>query len=90
VLRAMRRVRGTALDPFGYAEVRRVERRLIDDYVKTIDELLPLLADSYDLAVELARLPERVRGYEHVKLNNVKEYEQQRDDLLASVRATGG
>jgi indolepyruvate ferredoxin oxidoreductase len=90
VLRAMRRVRGTALDPFGYAEVRRVERRLIDDYVKTIDELLPLLADSYDLTLELARLPERVRGYEHVKLNNVKEYERQRDDLLASVRATGG
>jgi indolepyruvate ferredoxin oxidoreductase len=87
-LRAVRGLRGTKLDPFGYAEVRRVERRLISEYVDMVDGLLPDLANDYDRAVELAKLPEVVRGYEHVKLGHVAEYEARRGELLARIPTT--
>jgi indolepyruvate ferredoxin oxidoreductase len=86
-LARLKKLRGTPLDPFGYAEVRRVERRLRDDYVATLDEVLRRLdPDLLDDAVTIAELPDVVRGYEHVKLNNVTQYESQRHDLLASIR----
>jgi indolepyruvate ferredoxin oxidoreductase len=86
-LRASRRVRGTALDPFGYAHVRRVERRLIREYVNTLEELLPVLGSDYETAVAIASLPENVRGYENVKLRGVAAYEAERDELLKRTRA---
>ena len=43
-LRSMKRVRGTALDPFGRTEVRRTERRLVTEYLALVDRLLPGLA----------------------------------------------
>lgn len=76
VLYGARRLRGTALDPFGYAEVRKVERRLITDYESTIGVLLQNLSTStYETAIEIAALPDMVRGYEQVKLRTVAEYE---------------
>jgi indolepyruvate ferredoxin oxidoreductase len=90
LLRAMRRLRGTFADPFGYAEVRRVERRLIREYVLTIDGLLPALGSHYDTAVALAALPEIVRGYEHVKLRGVEAYDRQRGELLEHTHVGGG
>jgi indolepyruvate ferredoxin oxidoreductase len=86
-LRASRRVRGTALDPFGYAHVRRVERRLIREYVRTLEELLPVLGSDYETAVAIASLPEIVRGYEDVKLRGVAAYEVERNELLKRTRA---
>jgi indolepyruvate ferredoxin oxidoreductase len=87
MLRSMRRLRGTFADPFGRAEVRRVERRLIAEYVEMVDNLLPKLAGHYDTAVALAVLPEVVRGYEHVKLRGVEKYEAARTELLEELRA---
>ncbi|HUG17153.1 MAG TPA: indolepyruvate ferredoxin oxidoreductase family protein [Thermomicrobiales bacterium] len=76
-LRAMRRVRGTPLDPFGYAHLRRVERKLIADYRSRIDDELAALApDTYDRAVALAELPDMIRGYEGVKLRNIERYRE--------------
>jgi indolepyruvate ferredoxin oxidoreductase len=61
-------LRGTALDPFGKTEERRTERALIGEYRAAIDELLQgLTAEKLPLAVEIARLPEDIRGYGHVK-----------------------
>jgi indolepyruvate ferredoxin oxidoreductase len=74
-LRAMRRLRGTPLDPFGPAKVRRVERALIEEYRSVLDELVAGLdTGSHARAVEVAGLPDMVRGYEQVKLDNVSRY----------------
>ncbi len=72
VLRAGRRLRGTPFDPFGYAKVRRVERELIREYSEAVEEACETLSpDSHASAVELAELPDIVRGYEEIKLKNV-------------------
>jgi indolepyruvate ferredoxin oxidoreductase len=76
-LYAMRRLRGTRLDPFGYAEVRRVERELIADYVSRVRAATEqLTASTYDRAVALAELPDMIRGYEGIKLANVERYRE--------------
>jgi indolepyruvate ferredoxin oxidoreductase len=81
---AMRRLRGTALDPFGYTEVRRTERALIAEYRAVIDQLLAGLTEgNHALAVEIAALPDMIRGYEHIKLANVRTYHEE----LARLRA---
>ncbi|MDF3308886.1 indolepyruvate ferredoxin oxidoreductase family protein [Rhodococcus sp. T2V] len=68
-------LRGTAFDPFGYAHVRRVERKLLAHYEGVISELVAgLRTGSYDTAVAVASAPEMVRGYEEVKMRNVHLY----------------
>jgi indolepyruvate ferredoxin oxidoreductase len=82
-LRALRRVRGTPLDLFGYTEVRRVERALVVEYRQMLDGVLDdLAAQSLDRAVELAALPDLVRGYEDIKLRNVERYRERMRQLL--------
>jgi indolepyruvate ferredoxin oxidoreductase len=76
-LRAMRRLRGTPFDPFGRAEVRRVERALVAEYRELVPRLAAMAADGeVDRAVEIAALPDMVRGYEDVKLANVARYRE--------------
>jgi indolepyruvate ferredoxin oxidoreductase len=73
----MRRLRGTALDPFGYARVRRVERALVDEYRAMVERVLHGLApESHERAVRIASLPDIVRGYEDVKLGNVRRFRE--------------
>ncbi|MDP3614079.1 MAG: indolepyruvate ferredoxin oxidoreductase family protein, partial [Rubrivivax sp.] len=68
VLAKMKGLRGTALDFFGRSEERQTERALIGEYQTCIDELLKTLnADNRALAAEIARIPEEIRGYGHVK-----------------------
>ncbi len=84
-LRAMRRLRGTRLDPFGVAEVRRVERELVAEYRSLIPTLLTLDdSDDTERAVEIAGLPDMVRGYEQIKLDNVARYRARLAELLAA------
>ncbi len=79
VLRAMRPLRGTALDPFGHTAVRRTERRLAAGYETEVRAVLAAAsAQNLATAVELARLPLAIRGYEQIKLAAVARYE---DDL---------
>ena len=74
-LARMKGLRGTPLDPFGYAKVRRLERRLVSHYEGMVDTLVAgLSAESYERAVRIASLPDVVRGYEDVKLRNVATY----------------
>jgi indolepyruvate ferredoxin oxidoreductase len=77
-LTAMKRLRGTALDPFGRAAVRRVERALPGEYRALIERALAgLTRDSHERAVRAARLPDLIRGYEDIKLRNVDTYRQE-------------
>ncbi len=73
-----KKVRGTALDPFGRAEVRRVERELPGEYIAAIDRVLGSLSPTnHGDAVSIAELADLVRGYEDIKLANVEIYRAQ-------------
>jgi indolepyruvate ferredoxin oxidoreductase len=72
VLAALRGLRGTAFDFFGRTAERRMERALIEEYESLVDELLDgLTADRLALATEVARVPEKIRGFGHVKAHSV-------------------
>jgi indolepyruvate ferredoxin oxidoreductase len=72
VLAPMRRIRGRWFDPFGHTEERRLERQLARDYEALIDDVLSsLTSDKHALAVAIAKVPENIRGYGHVKLANL-------------------
>ena len=86
----MRFLRGTPFDPFGRTAERRMERRLIEEYFGTVDELLAgLSSENIALAVEIASVPELIRGYGHVKQRNLAEAESEMVVLLERWR-TGG
>ena len=86
---ALRRLRGTRLDPFGYTEVRRTERALIGEYREVVDTLLVgLTPGNHDLAVEVAALPDMVRGYEDIKLATVRAYREKLAELRAEFAAS--
>jgi indolepyruvate ferredoxin oxidoreductase len=88
LLYRMRRLRGTRLDPFGPAKVRRVERELIEEYEHTVAEAITLLTpDTHDTAAELLELPDVIRGYEEIKLRNVALYRKRADAILKRLRA---
>jgi indolepyruvate ferredoxin oxidoreductase len=81
-------LRGTALDPFGYTEERRTERALIVEYEEIVGELLAgLTAANLAVAVDLARIPEQIRGYGHVKEKHLAAARQRQAQLLAQWRA---
>ncbi|MGC1442747.1 MAG: indolepyruvate ferredoxin oxidoreductase family protein [Burkholderiaceae bacterium] len=85
-----RRLRGTALDPFGYTAERRAERGLLRQYQETLSTVIAgLTADNLALAVELAGLPEDVRGYGHVKEAAMTEYNNARNALMERWNAPG-
>jgi indolepyruvate ferredoxin oxidoreductase len=87
VLRAMRPLRGTALDPFGHTAVRRLERRLAAEYEAEVRAVLgSLTAENLAVAVDLARLPLGIRGYEQIKLDAVSRYESDLARLRPLVR----
>lgn len=86
---AMRRLRGTALDPFGRTEVRRTERALITEYREVVDDLLAGLTEgNHELALQVAALPDLVRGYERIKLANVRTYHERLAELRAAFAAS--
>ncbi len=72
LLARLKGLRGTPFDVFGYSAERRTERRLIDEYRQRIDSLLPGLdASTVALAARIARIPEEIRGYGHVKAKHL-------------------
>jgi indolepyruvate ferredoxin oxidoreductase len=87
VLARFKFLRGTALDPFGRTKERKEERRLIEDYMGTMRELAAgLTAENQSLASEIARLPERIRGYGHIKDAAIVAAKDREAALLASFR----
>ncbi|MGH8058873.1 MAG: DUF6537 domain-containing protein, partial [Candidatus Entotheonellia bacterium] len=82
LLRALRWMRRTPLDLFGFAKVRRVERALIGEYRRMIESILPHLSeDTHNLAVQMAELPDLIRGYEGIKLASVDQFRQKAQEL---------
>jgi indolepyruvate ferredoxin oxidoreductase len=80
-------LRGTPFDPFGATAHRKLERELIARYEKNLDELLTgLSAENHDLAVEIAGLPEHIRGFDTVKERSIEEVEAKERDLMAAFR----
>ena len=72
VLAKFKVLRGTPLDPFGYTAERRTERRLISEYFDLLGEIIEhLTPDNHHVAVELAAIPEKIRGFGHVKQRHI-------------------
>jgi indolepyruvate ferredoxin oxidoreductase len=87
VLARLKGLRGTSLDPFGRSEERRAERQLIADYESVVDGLLADLdGDNHELAVRIARIPESIRGFGHVKARNIAAAKANEENLLAHFR----
>ena len=87
LLAHLRFLRGTLLDIFGYTEERRTERALIGEYEALVDELLTRLdGDNHKVAVQLASLPDEIRGYGHVKSRNLAAVREKWSSLLARLR----
>ena len=87
LLAAMKGLRGSALDLFGKAAIRREERGLIGWYREMVESLLPgLNHDNHGLAVEIAALPDGIRGYESVKERMIAETKAEAVRLLEMYR----
>ena len=89
LLAGLKGLRGTPFDLFGYSHERRTERRLIDRHFALVEELCAQLSpDNHALAVQLASLPDEIRGFGHVKARNIKAAQAKEAELLAAFRAT--
>lgn len=87
LLARLKGLRGTALDIFGRTEERRTERALIGEYRASIEEVIAgLRAENHALALEIASLPEQIRGYGHVKERNLAAARSRWSELLAKWR----
>jgi indolepyruvate ferredoxin oxidoreductase len=86
-LAKLKGLRGTAFDVFGYTAERRTERKLIEEYFATIDMLLAGLDhDNHALAVEIASVPEQIRGYGHVKERHLAAALTRQEQLMQAWR----
>ena len=80
-------MRGGAFDIFGKTEERRTERALIGDYETMIGELIEgLKPESYAVALAVAKVPETIRGYGHVKAPSVAAARQEWERLMRHYR----
>ncbi|MCW5731094.1 MAG: indolepyruvate ferredoxin oxidoreductase family protein [Alphaproteobacteria bacterium] len=87
LLARLKHLRGTRLDIFGYTEERRTERRLIGEYEATMREVIGRLdGQNHGLAVQIANLPESIRGFGHVKARNLEQTKTREANLLRALR----
>jgi indolepyruvate ferredoxin oxidoreductase len=88
LLSRLRFLRGGVFDVFGYTEERRGERALIEEYKASISEVMASFTpDKHSLALEIARIPEKIKGYGHVKERHLKAAREQWNGLLHAWRA---
>ena len=88
LLKHFKVLRGTPLDIFGNTEEREMERALIGEYVASLDEVLAKLnADNHALALEIANLPDAIKGFGHVKARNVVAVRSKWDSLMEKWRS---
>ncbi len=87
LLARLKVIRGSFLDPFSYLKERREELQLISDYETSVEEIIQKLTpENYDVAVELAGIPEKIRGYGHVKEKSVEAMTARKNQLLLQLR----
>jgi indolepyruvate ferredoxin oxidoreductase len=88
LLAKLRFLRGTPLDPFGHTLERRAERQLIEDYESMLDQVLAALTPvNHHLAIGLAAIPEKIRGFGHVKQRHLVAAKADEAALLEQFRA---
>ena len=88
ILAKLKFLRGTGVDPFGRSVERRTERKLISDYEAMLNEVLARLTpENHHLAVGLAAIPEKIRGFGHVKLRHLATARADEAALLEQFRA---
>jgi indolepyruvate ferredoxin oxidoreductase len=88
LLSSLKGLRGTPLDIFGYTEERRAERALIRDYEETVERLLAgLTQQNHAAAIQIASLPEEIRGYGHIKAKSIAAARAKREELMAAFGA---
>jgi indolepyruvate ferredoxin oxidoreductase len=86
-LRASRRLRGTPLDLFGYAQVRRVERALPDEYLALLWQAVERLEQrTHSQVVAVSEQAQQIRGYEQIKLANVQAWRSSSAALVGQLR----
>ena len=84
VLSKLKFLRGTPLDIFGRTAERQGERALIEEYQQSLRTVLSqLTADNHALAVQVARIPEQIKGFGHVKERNLHAARSQWQALMA-------
>ena len=87
LLAHLKGLRGSRFDIFGWTAERKTERRLRDQYVSDIEKLCAELAvENYSFAVELAEVPEQIRGFGHVKLEAIEDSEKGRLAILKKMK----
>lgn len=88
ILAPLKRLRGTPFDIFGYTQERKIERKLIEQYEILVEKLLhETNKNNYATAVQLAQIPEHIRGYGHVKMKSLEDAESNLQALLNSFEA---
>jgi len=91
VLQHLKFLRGGPFDPFAHTAARRLERELIEWYVRSIGEALEHMdKGNYDLVVELAQLPDGIRGYENIKTKAAGEAQHAAKNLLMKIAEKQG
>src|SRR5205085_12493969 len=86
ILAKLKGLRGTPFDPFGYAKVRRQERELIEWYRNLIGQCLQkLTAENLPIGIEIASLPDQIRGYEMIKSDSVARVKAMAEEKLAQM-----
>ncbi len=91
ILSRLKGLRGTPFDLFGYTGERRTERALIAEYEASVEQLLARLTpQNHALALQIAAIPEEIRGFGHVKARSIAPARKKRDELLARFAAGPG
>jgi indolepyruvate ferredoxin oxidoreductase len=88
VLAKFKFLRGTPLDIFGYSDERRTERKLIADYEGILEEIVAKLTpENHHIAVGVANIPEKIRGFGHVKARHLVVAKADEAALLEQFRS---
>ena len=89
VLARFKNLRGGTLDMFGYTAERKIERALITAYERDVDQLLDeTRLDNLDTAIEIAGLPQKIRGFGHVKQASIEQAATRREQLFQKFSGT--
>ena len=87
LLAKLKGLRGGTFDLFGNTEERRLERQMMQDYIMQIDEIVSKLNDhNYAAAVQLASVPDEIRGYGHVKAKSIEAAKSLQEQCLQDFR----
>ena len=87
MLASMKFLRGGALDVFGYSAHRRTERELIAWYRSLIEQIMEKLTPGNEAAaLEIAALPDQIRGYERIKEESIARVKKLAEEKLAAMR----